>query len=110
MKKTWGKAGSKPIQKQEEARPTEPVTLKAAKIVDKEPIQKSKVVAPALKPTPARATPDKDSRPSTPTLKGVTLRSTPRGSKTGTPRAGTPREGTPARDMVQLKPVLKVGK
>ena len=97
------------MQKQEEARPAEPVALKTAKPIDKEPIQKAKVVAPALKPTPARSTPDKDSRPGTPTLKAVTLRSTPRGTpKSGTPRAGTPREGTPARDMVQLKPVLKV--
>ena len=57
-----------------------------------------------LKSTP-RDSPARDSRPGTP-VQAVQLKSTPR----GTPRGGTPREGTPARDMVQLKPVLKVGR
>merc|ERR1712079_358906 len=51
---------------------------KKATPIDKAPIEKTKVAE-------------------------VKLKSTPR----GTPRGGTPREGTPARDMVQLKPVLK---
>ena len=43
MKKTWGKAGSKPIQKQEEQKPAEPISLKKATPIDKAPIEKTKV-------------------------------------------------------------------
>ena len=43
VKKTWGKAGSKPIQKQEEQKPAEPISLKKATPIDKAPIEKTKV-------------------------------------------------------------------
>ena len=43
MKKTWGKAGSKPIQKQDEQKPAEPISLKKATPIDKAPIEKTKV-------------------------------------------------------------------
>merc|ERR1712111_320401 len=97
---TWGKAGSKPIQVKEAPQAAGPIALKATKIVDKEPIQKAKVEAPALKPTQPKTPEQKDSRPGTPKGPVVALKCTPRGG-------GTPKEGTPVREMVALKPVLK---
>ena len=55
MKKTWGKAGSKPIQKQEEQKPAEPISLKKATPIDKAPIEKTKVrMSYSQSPTPVK--------------------------------------------------------
>ena len=53
MKKTWGKAGSKPMQKQADVQ-KESVSLKKAEPGKPATVEQTKLETPSLKPTPSK--------------------------------------------------------